>query len=453
MLNDKRKELMFLRRHWMTLIVCVALGAAGGWTVSQYSDPLYESQSSVYFSLDSSQSATDLNQGSSYTQNQMVSFAKLATAPIVLDSVVRDLSLDTSSLNLGRSIDVSIPPDSVILNLTVADKSAGRARDIANAVAQRLSVVVEQVGPAAGAGKGSISAQIIEEATERSNPVSPDTRVNIAAGAFLGLLLGFLMGLIREKVRSRVREVSDLQAAGPGAVLAVVERSPGDVPLVVAEPSSTAADQYRRAVMNLQELHGAEGPLSLVVASASYRSASSRVTANLAAAFAEQDARVIVVEANPGPGATGMRGLSDVLEGEVALEDAVIPAAGGTYDRLPAGKTGANRPRQLASKRLDGLIARLQSLYEVVLVEAAPLSQAADALQIGRRLDGLVLTVEDGTTRRGDLQTRLEEMRAAGVQLSGVVFCLRKRRSTRKGVRASQPAGDPAASAPRHEMV
>ncbi|MGY2743213.1 hypothetical protein [Arthrobacter sp. UYCu723] len=452
-MNEKRKELEFLRRHWITFIVFIMLGAAGGWAADQFSDPLYKSQSSVYFSLDFSQSATDLNQGSNYTQKQMVSFAKLAAAPIVLDSVIRDLSLDTSSRALANSLDVSFSPDSVILQIVVADRSASQARDIANAVAQNLTLVAEQIGPKSGAGKGSISAQTIEQATAGSSPGSSDVRINIAAGGFLGLLLGFLMGLIRETLRSRVRGVSDLKSAGPVAVIAVVEPRPAGVPLMVAEPSSTSADQYRRAVMNLQQLHGAEGPLSIVVAAASRQRSNCQVTDNLAAAFAEQDTQVIVVHAYQGKDPTGGHGLSDVLEGDVELEEVVSPAAGGTYDELMAGTTGANRHRQLASKGFDGLIERLQSLYDVVLVEAAPLDQAADALQIARRLDGLVLTVEDGKTRRRDVRTRLEEVQAAGVQISGVVFCLRKRRSKNGGVRTSQPAREQAAPAPRHEMV
>lgn len=453
MQNDKRHELVFLRHHWITIIVFILLGAGGGWTVSQFSSPVYKSQSSVYFFLDSSLSATDLNQGSTYTKNQMVSFAKLATAPIVLDSVVQDLALDTTSRALADSIDVSFSPDSLILQIVTGDQSATRARDIANKVAQKLSVVVEQIGPNAVAGKGRISAQIIEQATAGSNPVSPDERANMATGAFLGLLLGFLVGLLREKVRSRVRATSDLEAAGPVAVLGVVEPSPAGVPLIEAEPSGMSADQYRRAAMHLQQLHGTTGPLSLVVAAVSAQSANSQVADNLAAAFAEQDAQVIVVRTYPGQDAPEGPGLSEVLDGELVLDEAVIPAADGTYDRLMPGKSGVSRHRQLASKGFDGLIARLQSLYDVVLVEAVPLSVAADALQIARRLDGLVLTVEDGTTKRRDVQARLEEVSDTGVQLSGAVYCLRKRRSKFRAERALEPITAPAASAPRHEMV
>lgn len=443
MLHDKRQDLTFLRRHWMTLVIFVVLGAVGGWTVSQFTDPIYKSQSSVYFSLDSSQSATDLNQGATYTQNQMVSFAKLTTTPIVLDSVVRDLSLDTSSRALAQAVEVSFLPDSVILQIVVADQSANQARDIANSIAQQLSLVVEQVGPEIGPGKGNIGAQIVEQATAASNPVSPAVRVNVAAGAFLGLLLGALLGLIIEKMRTRVRGASDVHAAVPEGVLAVVEATPASTPLMVAEPSCTSADQYRRAVMNLQQIHEANLPLCFVVAPASSHSASCQVADNLAVAFAEQDARVIVVDANPGPATNGAGGLSDVLEGALLLEEAVVPGAGGTYDRLLRGSKAENPHRQLASQALDGLLERLRSLYDVVLVEAAPLDQAADGLQIARRLSGLVMTVEDGTTRRGDLRTHLEEARSAGVQLSGVVFCLGKRRVKNRGAHASHPVTPP----------
>ena len=53
----------------------------------QHVTPIYHSTASLYFSLRTASSGSDINQGSAYTQAQMLSFARLATSAVVLDPV------------------------------------------------------------------------------------------------------------------------------------------------------------------------------------------------------------------------------------------------------------------------------------------------------------------------------------------------------------------------------
>ena len=75
-------------------------GILGGLLAYGYSStrtPIFHSTASIYFSMKTASSGSDINQGSAYTQNQMLSFAQLATSAEVLDEVRDDSSAARSS--------------------------------------------------------------------------------------------------------------------------------------------------------------------------------------------------------------------------------------------------------------------------------------------------------------------------------------------------------------------
>ncbi|HNV11732.1 MAG TPA: hypothetical protein PKN27_10415, partial [Propionibacteriaceae bacterium] len=97
--------------------------------------PMYRSTASMFFTLNFGTSANELNQGSNYTANQMLSFGELATAPVVLNPVITELELETTAQELAKSITISTPRDTVIMSISAVSDSPQEAADIANAVA------------------------------------------------------------------------------------------------------------------------------------------------------------------------------------------------------------------------------------------------------------------------------------------------------------------------------
>src|SRR3954451_20902965 len=120
-------------------ILAIALAAAAFCGLSAHSgEPQYRATSSLYFSLPTGSSATDLNQGSTYTQAQMLSFADLASTPIVLDPVIRDLNLSMSSKQLAHVVSATANKETVLLELSATSPRPAEAAAISNSVAQHL---------------------------------------------------------------------------------------------------------------------------------------------------------------------------------------------------------------------------------------------------------------------------------------------------------------------------
>ena len=125
------------RKHWLwVLIPVLVLGGAVGY-LSKNATPVYRASASLYVALTAGDTASDLNQGSSYTQAQMLSFARLTTLPIVLTPVIDDLDARARPRKqLGRRIAAATPQNTSILTVSATGTDPEATAALANSVAR-----------------------------------------------------------------------------------------------------------------------------------------------------------------------------------------------------------------------------------------------------------------------------------------------------------------------------
>ena len=61
-----------LRKRWYIVLAATILGGIGAFAASSTVTPIFHSTASLYFSLRTASSGSDINQGSAYTQAQML---------------------------------------------------------------------------------------------------------------------------------------------------------------------------------------------------------------------------------------------------------------------------------------------------------------------------------------------------------------------------------------------
>jgi capsular exopolysaccharide synthesis family protein len=156
---------------------------------------------------------------------------------------------------------------------------------------------------------------------------------------------------------------------------------------------------------------------------------------DLAVTLARAGSKVVVVEADlRGQHATGLFGLpspvglTDVLAGQLTLDDALRTWHDELVTVLPAGSVPPSPSRLLASRRMATLLAELRNRYDTVLLNAPPVLDAADAAVLGGMCDGVLLVV------RRDETTRRQVTRALGLlstaRLIGIVLTLPNEQDT-----------------------
>jgi capsular exopolysaccharide synthesis family protein len=456
---DFADTLRTLRKGWAVIVVFVltALVATGAYTLLQ--KPQFEATSQAFVSTESAGSVSDLSQSNSYLQQIVSSYAALATTPIVLDTVIDKLKLDTDPGELKQRVTASVPLDQVLIEITATDSDSARSAAIANEVTAELKKRVAQLAPTSTRNSATIRITQVEVAKPPTAPVSPRPALNLAAGGLAGLLLGIGVVLLARRLNTRIRDVSELEAVSGRPVLGSISVDPAarSQPLTVG-PQATGrrAEEFRSLRTNLQFVHLTSDQRSFVVTSSIESEGKSSTSANLALALANLGQRVLIVDADLRRpkvanyfGIDGSIGLTDVLIGGTPLEDAVQSWEGADLSVLPAGQIPPNPNELLQSPPMAALISRLSEQYDVVVYDTPPLMPVSDAAVLARQTEGAIVLASAGRVHQSQLRGALAQLDAVKAVVLGVVLTMAPRPRSSSYEYAGSYKQEPVKRAPR----
>jgi capsular exopolysaccharide synthesis family protein len=89
---------------------------------------------------------------------------------------------------------------------------------------------------------------------------------------------------------------------------------------------------------------------------------------------------------------------------------------------LASGPKPPNPADLLGSRKIDQLIETLTEAYDFLLFDAPPVVAVTDAAVLGGKVDGLLLLVNAGRTRRDHAERAKEMLEQAKVRLIGVAL-------------------------------
>ncbi len=198
--------------------------------------------------------------------------------------------------------------------------------------------------------------------------------------------------------------------------------------------SGDAVEDFR--VLRTRILYPFTGkpPRSLLVASATPQEGKSFVCANLGILLAQDlkqysmlvDCDLRAPSIHQLFGLKNNKGLVDHLQKNVSLADLIVPTGVQKLSLLPAGPPPVNPAELLGSDTMLHLVDELVDRYEdrIVLFDSPPLQTAAETAILARHVDGVVLVVRWGESRRDQVKELVELIGRENIV--GVVFNGRK---------------------------
>jgi non-specific protein-tyrosine kinase len=89
---------------------------------------------------------------------------------------------------------------------------------------------------------------------------------------------------------------------------------------------------------------------------------------------------------------------------------------------LSSGLLPPNPADLLGSNRIDKIIADLINMADIVLFDAPPVIAVSDATLLGSKVDGVLLVVSAGKTRRDQAERAKESLEKANVRIIGAAL-------------------------------
>jgi Mrp family chromosome partitioning ATPase len=115
-------------------------------------------------------------------------------------------------------------------------------------------------------------------------------------------------------------------------------------------------------------------------------------------------------------------GLADVLDGSVALDDAIVNIAPG-FDALTAGKIPQHPVRLLDSPAFDELLKTVSNRYSMVIIDTSAFVPVADAKLVASRVDATVVVLSSLSSNEKAAAAFVAHFRALGIDnMLGVIL-------------------------------
>jgi capsular exopolysaccharide synthesis family protein len=194
--------------------------------------------------------------------------------------------------------------------------------------------------------------------------------------------------------------------------------------------NESAQQEILKLVQRAFLIQAGESPRTVLFAGIDPGNGCSRTCARAAKTLAANvSGKVCIVDANlRSPslpdffGMTNHHGLTDSLLHDGPIMSFTKKAGAENLWLLSCGSRAADSTNLLNSGRLKTRLAEIQAEFDYVLIDAPPLNQYADAVAIGRMVDGIVLVLEAESTRKESAIKVVETLRASGVQVLGAVL-------------------------------
>jgi len=199
--------------------------------------------------------------------------------------------------------------------------------------------------------------------------------------------------------------------------------------ITISNPRSPIAEAYRTLRTNLEFSNLDKSLRTLLVTSASAEEGKSTTLANLAVTIAQSGKRVVLVDADlrrPTQhqifGLKNNAGLSDMVRDDAMLTQPPLQESGvQNLKVLTSGQLPPNPAEILGSKRMSEILAALLEHADMLLFDAPPLLAVTDAAVLSSKVDGVLLVVSAGKTKRESAKKAQLQLEKINARILGAV--------------------------------
>lgn len=433
-----------LRRNLALLVICALVGIAVA-AAYVFTRPVqYVAQSTAMVVAGDSSSVGGAMSGNTIAQQRASAYSTLIGTAAV-DNRVR-AALDKQGLVKAAdgTLEARVVSGTSFVQITATGSSAQNAQGLANAalVGLQAEALRMETYSQARANPGYSQAQLekltaihvlsYEPAGLPATPRQDNVPLYLALGLAAGLVVGGVIAVIRRMFDVKVRSQKDVEELTGHGVMAIIpedrqltkQRKSGDLEL-----SGIAGEAFRQLRTNLRFINVDHPPKAVVVTSANPGEGKSTVCSYLARSVARSGQATVLVDADmrrpmqhTAFGIDSHVGLSQVLAGDISLEDALNPTDVPGLRVLVAGRIPPNPSELLGSVRMHNLIARLTKAGYFVILDAPPLLAVTDAGLLATSTDGVIMVNVVGGTHKEQVTLCTKRLDQVGAVLLGSVL-------------------------------
>ena len=418
-----------LKKLWLLILVITLAGAGISYFRTSYTyTPQYVASATMSVTAPGGQYI------GAQTASQMAEvFPYILTSGVLEDVVAREMGMDS----VPGSISATAEEGTNLLTMSVTSDDPQMAYDILHTVIDCYPEVAEFV-------LGNTSLTILDETgvpsdTQKEVVVRGSYRRGAVMGAGAGLVILCLYILLKKTVKSKDKLKSQINLPDMGSLPYIRNKKrkkkpeQNKVSLINARTPASYQEAMRRLRIRVLKEVEENQTKTIMVTSSIPGEGKTTVAVNLAISLVRQGKKVVLVDCdlrNPSIadflGITEQRpGIDSVLHKKAAVTDVLteIDVNGENKLTLLLGEEEEKTDISLlGSKRMEGLIAELKNMADVVILDTAPAQLLADAALMARFVDAALYVIRYDYTKMYKIREGIQALAMSKIKMLGYVF-------------------------------
>ncbi|RWT36232.1 tyrosine-protein kinase [Klebsiella michiganensis] len=287
------------------------------------------------------------------------------------------------------------------------------------------------------------NVRIIDNAVSEPKPIKPNKPLVVAIGFILGLLFSVGLVLLRVFLRRGIESPEQLEDMGINVYASVpvsewlsknlgknkLNKKESDILLAVENPADLSVEAIRGLRTSLHFAMMEAKNNILMISGASPNAGKTFISTNLAATIALTGKKVLFIDADLRKGyvlkmfgGKNEHGLSDVLSGQVSLENTIKKVKDGGFDYIGRGAIPPNPAELLMHPRFESLLKQVSQEYELVIIDTPPILAVTDAAIIGRYAGTTLLVAKFEVNTPKELMVSVKRFDQSGITIKGCIL-------------------------------
>lgn len=412
------------------LIIFIVLGYFYSY---HYVKPEYKSTTTLLLIPNNSEeSKTITNSDLTLNSGLISTYSNIAKNSKVLKKVIDNLNLNITEAELLKRIEISIVKDTHILEISVKGSNAETATDITKELANVFLAEIKEIYQLDNIG-------IVDEAQVPNAPYNISHPKDIAIFIMIGAFASFIYVMIVYIFDNTIKKDVDIERY-------IKVKTLGNIPINANKKNEIVERNNAKSYItecintirtNILYMNSTKKAKTILITSCTPREGKSWVSANIAAAFAETNRKVLLIDAdmrkgraNKIFGVDNKEGLSSYLHyitgdikqdielGRKYIKETQIP----NLHILSNGTIPPNPSELLASSGMKELVALLKNIYDIIIIDAPPCKLVSDSIVLSTIVDSTVLVVNAEKTKISDLKEVKKSINIVGGKIIGAIL-------------------------------
>ena len=280
-------------------------------------------------------------------------------------------------------------------------------------------------------------ANILSTASVPGRPSSPRKMLNLIIGGLLGGLIGGGLALLAEIFDMKISSAEDVERKlGVNSIGSVpLIRNTSLLPFSQVNPADFLVDnplsafsesiRYLRAAIAFSDIDSETK--TVAVTSSLPDEGKTSLTLSLGRMSAMSGSRTLVIDGDfrrrqltDAAGLSPEIGFIEHLFGAGQLSDAICKDHRSMLDILPLTKSGHVPHDVFGTRAFDDLLARLRSMYDLILIDTGPLLLMAEARVVAGKVDKTILVIRWRRSLRSAVRQSLHLLKTFNADLLGI---------------------------------